>query len=318
MKLGLWNLIVSFVVSILIAPIIIRWLRKLKFGQSILVYVEQHKTKSGTATMGGIIFILSTIITAMFFIKKDNMLSIICLLGFLAFGVLGFLDDFIKIVLKRNKGLSAKQKMFLQVLVAVLFLFLGIKFSVISTDVLIPILNINIKMGWFYIIFATVLICGFVNSVNLTDGLDGLATSVTAIVTLTLSLLSVKLLNYDMALVSAVVFSSCLGFLVYNRYPAKVFMGDTGSLFLGGAISVISIMLKMEWVLFTAGLIYFIEALSVMIQVAVYKKYKKRVFLMSPIHHHFEMKGWKETKIVAVFSTFTAVMCILTVIISFI
>ena len=323
MKLGLWNLIVSFVVSILIAPIIIRWLRKLKFGQSILVYVEQHKTKSGTATMGGIIFILSTIITAMFFIKKDNMLSIICLLGFLAFGVLGFLDDFIKIKFKQNEGLKPYQKIIGQLGISIIFAIYIYNSSMIGGEIAIPFTDITVNIGGWIIPFVIFYFVAVVNSVNLIDGLDGLCSGVSSVFLLSFSIILAILSagysgvyfnqvnNIIIVLLGAV--GAIVGFMCFNGYPAKIFMGDTGSLAIGGLIAVSTALTRQYLLMCIIGMLYVLTAVSVIIQVVVFKLTNgKRVFKMSPLHHHFEVKH-HESKITTVYTIVTMIIAVIAI-----
>lgn len=303
--------LMSAIISALIMPILIPFLRRLKFGQTIReVGPSWHIKKSGTPTMGGIGFFISSLCTVLVY-AWGSQKNALLFGGCSAFFLIGFLDDFIKVVLKRNLGLDEKQKLFLQTVVAVVFLFFAKKIGMIDTSLEIPFTNLSIELSWFYYIFATGLIVGFTNAVNLTDGVDGLASSVTLIVCVFFALFAIKGGMYDYAFITSAVAGGLLGFLFYNSNPAKVFMGDTGSLFLGGVVSLISIALGCELLLILVGIIYLAEAVSVMIQVAWFKKTGKRVFLMTPIHHHYEKKGWGENKICAVFCTITLIFCLI-------
>ena len=299
-------LIVSFILTAVVMPLLIPVLHRLKFGQTIReIGPKWHEKKNGTPTMGGVCFLLISSIIS-FTVCRSPALKLAVAASFL-FGVVGFADDFIKIYFKRNLGLTEIQKLVFQTLVSVVFLIIAVKLGYVSTEITIPFTRLSVDLSWFYVVFMTVFLIGFTNAVNLTDGLDGLAASVTAVVTLFFTVCAILLKNYDVSYFSASVLGGLLGFLIYNYHPAKVFMGDTGSLFLGGVVSVLAILLKLELVLILVGIIYVIEAFSVIIQVAYFKKTKKRIFLMAPIHHHFEMKGLKEVQIVYIFSLVTLV-----------
>jgi phospho-N-acetylmuramoyl-pentapeptide-transferase len=309
------TIVIAFIISLLLGPIIIPMLRKLKIGQSIREEGPQsHLSKSGTPTMGGIIIFLALLIT----VGTSGILSndmILLLTATFGFGFIGFIDDYIKIVKRRNLGLRAYQKLLAQIILAVILALYQSNTSIVETKIIIPFLsNQYLDLGILYIPFIVFVVVGTVNSVNLTDGLDGLASGVSIIV---LSFFSLVAINWGMS--SIAVFSSsligaCLGFLVHNAHPAKVFMGDTGSLALGGAISAIAILMNLSLLLPIVGGIFFVETLSVIIQVISFKLTGKRVFLMSPLHHHFEQKGWKETKVVGVFWLVTAILCIIGII----
>lgn len=309
------TIIIAFVISLLLGPIIIPMLRKLKVGQSIREDGPQsHLSKSGTPTMGGIIIfaaLLITVTTSGIF-TNDILILIMATLGF---GLIGFIDDYIKVVMHRNLGLRAYQKLLAQVILAVILALYQSNTSIVETKVIFPFIsNQYLDLGPLYIPFIVFVVVGTVNAVNLTDGLDGLATGVSIIV---LSFFSIVALSWGMGSIS--VFSSaltgaCLGFLIHNAHPAKVFMGDTGSLALGGAISAIAILMNLSLIIPIVGGIFFAEALSVIIQVLSFKLTGKRVFLMAPLHHHFEQKGWKETKVVGVFWFITVVLCIIGII----
>lgn len=299
-------LIASFVLTAIIMPLLIPVLHRLKFGQTIReIGPKWHEKKNGTPTMGGVCFLLISSIIS-FTVCSSPALKLAIAAAFL-FGVIGFADDFIKIYFKRNLGLTEIQKLVFQTLVSVVFLVLAVKLGYVSTEIAIPFTKLSLNLSWFYVIFMTVFLIGFTNAVNLTDGLDGLAASVTAVVTLFFTVSAILVKNYDVSYFGAAVTGSLLGFLIYNYHPAKVFMGDTGSLFLGGVVSVLAILLKLELILILVGIIYVIEAFSVIIQVAYFKRTKKRIFLMAPIHHHFEMKGLKEVQIVYIFCLVTLV-----------
>lgn len=305
------TILISFVISILLGPIIIPMLRKLKVGQSIREEgPKSHLSKSGTPTMGGVIFIISLLITVVStgIVSKDILILVSSTIGF---GLIGFLDDYIKIVKKRNLGLRAYQKLIFQIILAVILAVYQSNTSIAGTKIIIPFLKSQyLDLGILYIPFIVFFVVATVNSVNLTDGLDGLASGVSIIV---LSFFSLVALNRGMesvAVFSAALTGACLGFLIHNAYPAKVMMGDTGSLALGGGIAATAILLNLPLLIPIVGGIFFVETLSVIIQVASFKLTGKRVFLMSPLHHHFELKGWKETKVVGIFWLITALLCI--------
>ncbi|MBQ2966500.1 MAG: phospho-N-acetylmuramoyl-pentapeptide-transferase [Clostridia bacterium] len=301
---------VAFLISVILTPVLIPVLKRLKFGQTIReIGPSWHQKKNGTPTMGGIGFLVAAVAATLVFSKFDPK-AILGVIAVVAFGIIGFVDDFIKVVLKRNLGLTEVEKLILQVVASVGFLIAAYLLGMIDTKLHIPFTDISIQLSWFYFLFATFFIVGFVNAVNLTDGVDGLAGSVTLLVALFFMLSAGKAGNTGVAVLCASVAGGVFAFLFYNFNPAKVFMGDTGSLFLGGVVSVSAVLMRCELLLLLVGLIYLIEAFSVMIQVAYFKKTGKRVFLMTPIHHHFEKKGWKENKIVIVFSLITLLCCI--------
>lgn len=312
--------VVSFLVAAICGKCLIPLLHRLKFGQEIREEGPQwHQKKSGTPTMGGFIFLVGMVV-ALAIVGVWNALdggsldfSVLgILLGMtLAYGAIGFVDDYIKVILKRNLGLTAAQKFGLQLLVAVAFVAWAVLSGSIRPYVAIPFTGILWNFGWLFIPFAVLVIVATVNSVNLTDGLDGLATCVTMVVALFYLLISTVggVKHSGVALFAAILFGGLAGFLLYNRHPAKVFMGDTGSLALGGAICAMALLLEQPLALLIVGFVYVMESLSVIMQVTSFKLTGKRIFKMSPIHHHFEMCGWKETKIVAVFTLVTAVLC---------
>lgn len=306
------TIIISFIITVILGPILIPVLRKMKIGQSIREEgPKTHYKKSGTPTMGGIIMMIGLLITVLTsgILNRD---IYILLLSTFGFGLIGFIDDYIKVVKRRSLGLKPYQKLIGQFILAALLAMYQSNTSMLGTKIIIPFVsNKYLDLGMLYIPFITFVVVGTVNSVNLTDGLDGLATGVTLIV---LSFFGLVSLNWGMnsaSIFSAALTGACLGFLVYNAYPAKVFMGDTGSMALGGAVSALAILLNLPLVIPIVGGIYLVEALSVIIQVISYKLTGKRVFLMSPLHHHFEQKGWSETRVVAVFWIVTVVLCLI-------
>lgn len=308
-------IICAFILSFVLGKLMIPFLHKMKYGQSIRAEGPQsHLKKQGTPTIGGLIFIVATVIITVaysfIYVKTLNNDAIMALLIFLSFGFIGFLDDYLKIRKKNNLGLRAYQKMGLLLLITLVIYFLT-KDLPESRMLYIPILNIKLNLSLFYLPFLFVYFTGVTNAVNLTDGLDGLATTVTIIVLLFLFVVGFMFGRRDLALFSFILVGTLVAFLLFNLNPAKIFMGDTGSLALGGAIAAIAFLLQIELLLVLAGVIYVIETLSVIIQVVVYKLTKKRVFKMAPIHHHFEHMGWSENKIVCVFGAVTLIACIL-------
>lgn len=321
MDITIWGAAVAFIIAVVCGVILIPVLHRLKFGQEIREEGPKwHKSKSGTPTMGGFIFIIAIVVSIVLMQAIWSVLHPgyvpehhiwIPVGAALCFGGIGFIDDFIKVILKRNLGLTAPQKFGLQFLVALAFTIWIYVSGGVGTAVYIPFTSLTLNLGIFFIPFAVLVMLAAVNSVNLTDGLDGLASCVTVVVAIFFWLISARIQDKASALFCAAIVGGLLGFLIYNKYPAKVFMGDTGSLFLGGAIAAIAIQLGMSLTLLIVGFVYVMETLSVILQVACYKLTGKRIFKMSPLHHHFEMCGWSERKIVAVFSLFTLVLCVL-------
>lgn len=298
---------IGLAVSLILGPVIIPMLRRLKAGQSIREEgPKSHYKKSGTPTIGGMIFVLAVLITlAVTGNIKGNGILIASTLGF---GLIGFVDDYIKVVMKRSLGLTEMQKIVAQFVLALAIAFWAK--SQLGTSMIIPFINYDMDFGSVFIPFLVVVIIATVNSANLTDGLDGLATSVTTVIFLAFAYIAHRL-GADNVVIFAMAFvGACLGFLRVNFNPAKVFMGDAGSMALGGAVVAIAIVLRMELLIPIIALIYFIEALSVIIQVSYYKRTKKRVFLMSPIHHHYEHKGMTEKQIVFAFSMVTLALSV--------
>ena len=325
---GIWTFcaaLIAFIISTVTGKFLIPYLRKLHFGQTILEEGPKwHKGKQGTPTRGGIMFIVAIVIvtiasTVVYAVTGNEFVTsfyadipkecvlIFCGLGLaVANGVIGFIDDYIKVVKKRNLGLTALQKLILQFLVAAAFLAV-LAIAGFGTTTTIPFAG-KVDLGFFYYIIAAVAIVGIVNSVNLTDGIDGLDGSVTFFACVAFMLVACTKSYLGITAMSAAAAGACLGFLVWNFHPAKVFMGDTGSLFLGGLVCGLAFAVDMPILLLPVGIIYIVEELSVILQVSYFKiTHGKRLFKMSPIHHHFEMCGWSEVKIVAVFSTVTAI-----------
>lgn len=302
---------VAFAISAVLGPIVIPFLRKLKVGQTERKELESHLKKNGTPTMGGIIILASIILTSLFYVK-DYPKIIPILFMTVGFGVIGFLDDYLKVVLRRSDGLLAWQKMLCQIVVTTVFAVYMVRYSGISLTMLIPFSGGKyLNLGWMAIPLLYIVVIGTVNGTNFTDGLDGLASSVTIMVATFFSVVAIGT-NAGVEPVTCAVVGALLGFLLFNVYPASVFMGDTGSLALGGFVVSTAYMMQMPLFIPIVGLIYLVEVLSVIIQVTYFKKTGgKRFFRMAPIHHHFELGGWSETRVVAVFSIVTALLCML-------
>lgn len=317
--------VVAFVISAVIGKFLVPALRRWKAGQSIKEDGPTwHMSKQGTPTMGGLMFILATIIVVLVFngpaILSGDWTSVIVLVFALVFGAIGFLDDYAKIKKKENTGLTAGQKFLLQLAAAILFIVLLRKCGILSPNLYVPFFGVELHLPWVvYLIFAVLVITGTVNAVNITDGLDGLSSSVTlpvcAFFAAAFGWAWVKWQKSGtagMAVFAAALFGGLVGFLLYNHYPAKVFMGDTGSLFLGGAVCGMAFALDLPLILILVGIIYIIETLSDIIQVTYFKAtHGKRIFRMAPLHHHLEMGGWNEKKVVFVFASISLVFCIL-------
>lgn len=311
-------LLLSFALSVIVSLIVIPILKKLKVGQSEREEgPKSHLTKKGTPTMGGLILIITTIILSAFLyidyagdepeIATRLLPMIFVTIGF---GLVGFIDDFKKVVLHNTDGLSPRLKMLGLMVIAIAYVVMLVFNFNNGTDIYIPFINRYITLPlWIYIPFAVVVILATTNAVNLTDGIDGLATSVTTIILTCLTVISIVWEVKETTIFGCIIIGAALGFLLFNLHPAQVFMGDTGSLLLGGAIAGIALYLKLPLLLIIIAIIPVIETISVMIQVLVYKKTGKRVFKMTPIHHHFELCGWKENKIVSIFSLVTLIMC---------
>ena len=302
--------LVSFALSAIMGPVIIPVLRNLKMGQTEREEgVKEHLKKAGTPTMGGVIILLSILITSLFYIRSNPQI-IPVLFVTIGFGLIGFLDDYLKVVMKRSDGLFPKQKMALQIIVTAIFAYYLVKVAGISLKMLVPFSGGRyLDLGWLAIPVLFFAVIGTVNGVNFTDGLDGLASSVTVLVATFFTVVAIGTKSGIEPVTGAVV-GALLGFLLFNVYPASVFMGDTGSLALGGFVASAAYMLQMPLFIIIVGLIYLVEVLSVIIQVTYFKKTGgKRIFKMAPLHHHFELCGWSETRVVAVFSIITALLC---------
>lgn len=306
---------VCFLISLALGRLVIPMLRALKAGQSIReIGPKWHNSKAGTPAMGGIIFISSSLIgTLVLSVVFHNWTSALVFAFALVFGLIGFADDFIKVHKKRNLGLTSWQKLLMQLVASAIYLFVLYRLGQMSCEVWVPFTTLRWSVApVIYILFAVFVIVGCVNAVNLTDGIDGLATGVTMPVTVFFVLTAVLLQKTELAIFPAALFGALAGFLCYNFHPAKTFMGDTGSLFLGGAVCGLAFALDMPLILLLVGIIYIIETVSVIMQVTYFKlTHGKRIFKMTPIHHHFEMSGWSEVKIWVVFVTVSICFCAL-------
>lgn len=314
-------LLLSFVLTAILGKIIIPILKKLKVGQNERSDGPRaHLKKQGTPTMGGIMMIISIIvITGVYCIlNKDqgNILQILAVaIASLGFGIVGFIDDFKKVVLKNTEGLNPKLKMLGLLIIAVIYTMFLVNYINIGTDIIIPFINYNLNLPlWLFVPFTIVVMLGATNAVNLTDGVDGLAGSVSAIMITAISIIAMKLGFEGISIFGSILVGCCTGFLIYNFYKAKVMMGDTGSLLLGGVISSMTIYMKLPLLLLVIAIVPVIETLSVILQVLYFKKTGNRLFRMSPLHHHFELTGWRENKVVAVFSLVTFVASTIAVI----
>jgi phospho-N-acetylmuramoyl-pentapeptide-transferase len=306
-----YSVLLAFFIALILGPVFIPLLHRLKFGQNIREEgPKSHQKKAGTPTMGGLIFIISSFIAMAILIRRPSDEAMIALYAFIAFGIIGALDDGLKIIHKNNLGLRAAEKMILLLIVSGVLGFYAATNSNIGTTILVPFVQKSFDLGKWYVPFIVIYFAGTTNAVNLTDGLDGLATSVTLLVMTFFALVSFGLGHYTLSIFCGVIAGSLLGFLRYNAFPAQVFMGDTGSLALGGAVATVAMILKLPLLIVIVGGIYVVEALSVILQVASFKLTKKRIFKMSPIHHHFELSGWHETKIVSIFSIITVILCL--------
>ena len=303
------SLIFTFLATVVLARIFIPVLKSVKMGQKILdIGPRWHKGKEGTPTMGGLFFIAAAFIPVVAgALWTKDYIMVIHYLFVLFNGMIGFVDDYVKFFKKQNEGLTPMQKLVLQFAVAGAYLAALYFAGELSSVVSLPFTNKSVDLGVLFYIIILVGVVFTVNSANLTDGIDGLCSSVTAVSMIFLSVLAIKSGNVSAGIMSGTMLGGCLGFLVYNFHPAKVFMGDTGSLYMGAVVCAVSMMLDIPIILLFVGIIYYIESVSVMIQVTSYKLTKKRVFKMTPIHHHFEMCGWNEVKIVLVFSVVTAI-----------
>ena len=309
----------SFLMTVLLGRSIIPYLKNKKMEQIIREEGPSwHQCKAGTPTMGGICFIMAILIVcagfAVFYALQNEQSTLIPMALTLALavfnGMVGFVDDYCKLIKKQNEGLKAWQKFSLQIVAAVLYIIALVATGYLDTSLTIPFISVEIELGFFYYIFALFLITGMVNSVNLTDGIDGLASTVTLIVMGFFAVVAFDVMSESLTLISATLIGGMIGFLVYNLHPAKVFMGDTGSLFLGGIVTGCAFLINNPLIIVIAGGIFVLEAASDIIQVGCYKLTHKRVFKMAPIHHHFEKCGWNEAKIVTIFGGVTLLLCI--------
>ena len=304
--------LISFALSVIMGPFVIPFLRRLKMGQTERVDgVQSHLKKAGTPTMGGVMILGSVVITSLFYVKDYPKIIPVLFLT-VGFGLIGFLDDYLKVVMKRSDGLFPKQKMALQIVVTAIFAYYVVKIAKIPLTMLIPFSGGKyLDIGWLAVPLLFIAVIGTVNGTNFTDGLDGLASSVTVLVATFFTVVAVGTKSGIEPITCAVV-GALLGFLLFNVYPASVFMGDTGSLALGGFVAGAAYMMPMPLFIIIVGLIYLVEVASVIIQVTYFKKTGgKRIFKMAPIHHHFELCGWSETRVVAVFSIITAILCLI-------
>ncbi|MCM1388418.1 MAG: phospho-N-acetylmuramoyl-pentapeptide-transferase [Bacillus sp. (in: Bacteria)] len=307
----LMSVIISFAISVILGPVVIPFLKRLKVGQTVRDEgPKEHLKKNGTPTMGGILILISVVLTSILYVKEYPHIIPILFVT-LGFGLIGFLDDYIKVVLKRSMGLHAWQKMALQILVTGVFAYYITRYTDVSLAMRIPFLpGKYLDFGVFNIPILFFIVIGTVNGANFTDGLDGLASSVTVLIATFFTVVAIGL-HSGIEPVTCAVVGALLGFLLFNVYPASVFMGDTGSLALGGFVAATAYMLQMPIFLAIVAFIYVIEVLSVVIQVSYFKMTGgKRIFKMAPIHHHFELCGWSETRVVAVFSIITALLCL--------
>jgi phospho-N-acetylmuramoyl-pentapeptide-transferase len=315
---------ICFVGAAVLGRIFIPVLKSYKVGQKIReIGPRWHKSKEGTPMMGGLFFIVPVVLTMLVYsfvcldFAEEGVRFLLCIALALANGAIGFVDDARKLFKKQNEGLKAGEKFMLQLIAAALFLLGMAHFGGLTTELYIPFFDVSFELGTFYYVIALFLIVGVTNAVNLTDGIDGLASSVTAVVSAFFAVFAAVALNAGALYLAGALFGGCAGFLVYNLNPARIFMGDTGSLFLGGAVCALAFLMNNPLIILVAGIIYIIEAVSVILQVGYFKITKKltgegkRLFKMSPIHHHFERSGWSENKIVAIFCLVSAAACVL-------
>lgn len=319
--------IVTFFLSLILAPILIYFTKKLKFGQNILGYVSEHATKQGTPTMGGLIFILPTILVSLLFLRGDLSVALVVLSVFTGYGLVGFLDDFIKIKFKRNLGLHAYQKIIFQLLIGIIVAVFIYKNNLFPTSIIIPFSSLKLELGWFIVPFIVIVFLATTNSVNLTDGLDGLAGSTSLIFFVAITIINTVYTNFfastlnqgyivqmhNLNTVCMCVSGALLAFLVFNFFPAKTFMGDTGSLALGGLMAVVCSLNGLSLFIPIIGFMFVWSAVSVIVQVLHFKRTKKRIFLMAPFHHHLQHKGMHETKIVFIYIVVTIMLTMISI-----
>lgn len=303
--------LIAFGISVVLSPLVIPFLKKLKFGQFVRDDgPESHLKKSGTPTMGGLIILCSIVATSLIYVKQYPKILPILFVT-LGFGLIGFLDDYIKVVMKRSLGLRAWQKMALQIIVTGIFCYYIMTQTDLGSRMLIPFWHGHyLNVGFWYAPLLFFVVLGTVNGANFTDGLDGLASSVTVLIATFFTVVAIGM-KAGIEPITCATVGALLGFLVYNVFPARVFMGDTGSLALGGFVAATAYMLEMPLFIPIVALIYLVEVLSVIIQVVSFKTTGKRPFKMAPIHHHFELSGWPETKVVSIFAIVTAVLCLI-------
>ena len=320
----IYSILLSFGVSLLLGPLVIPLLKRLKFGQMVRDDGPQtHLSKAGTPTMGGVIILLAAVLTCLVLFSGPVEYLLLAVLIMLGYGLVGFLDDFIKVLRRRSMGLRAYQKIIGQLGLAVVVALFAYNDPNIGSKLIVPFAGVEWDLGVWYVPFTVFAVLGVVNGVNLTDGLDGLASGVTLLNALTFGLLYIMFIGNaagrtlyadnlkNMLVFAGAVTGACLGFLRYNTYPARVFMGDTGALALGGALAVMAIMVRMTLIIPLIGLMFVLSVVSVVLQVGSYKLRKKRVFKMAPLHHHYELKGNPETKVVAIYMIVTAITCLI-------
>ena len=308
----LMSVLISFAISVVLGPVVIPFLKRLKVGQTVRDEgPESHLKKNGTPTMGGILILFSVVVTSLFFVKDYSKIIPILFLT-MGFGLIGFLDDYIKVVLKRSMGLHAWQKFGLQIVVTGIFAYYLLNYTDVSLAMKVPFMDgVYLDFGWFNIPLLFFIVIGTVNGTNFTDGLDGLASSVTVLVATFFTVVAIGT-NSGIEPITCAVVGALLGFLLFNVHPASVFMGDTGSLALGGFVAATAYVMQMPLFIVIVGFIYMIEVISVIMQVTYFRATGgKRIFKMAPIHHHFELCGWSETRVVAVFSIVTALLCLM-------
>lgn len=306
------QILVAALTGLVLGPVVIPILKVLKFGQNVREDgPRSHLKKSGTPTMGGIIILISLIAATLIVNKNFGSIYAVAIITTIGYGLIGFLDDGIKIIKKRSLGLKAYQKIIGQVAFAIILALYAYHSSDVGSRLLVPFIGTYVDFGAWYIPFTVFVIVSITNAVNLTDGLDGLSSTVTMIVSLFFVFVCYGLNMDELSLFAAGIAGSCLGFLRYNSYPAQVFMGDTGSLALGGAVSALAVLSRLTLFIPIVGIIYVAEALSDVLQVGSYKLTGKRIFKMAPLHHHFELSGWHETKVVSVFGIVTVLFCLI-------
>jgi phospho-N-acetylmuramoyl-pentapeptide-transferase len=326
-------ILISFAISVFFAPFILKLIKKFKVGQTILHYVEAHKEKEGTPTMGGIIFIVGILLTSLILLGVNSKLATIVIVITIGYGVIGFLDDYIKIRFKQNEGLKPYQKIILEISIALILALFAYNSNLVGTSIILPFVNSEFELGIFIIPFIVLVFLAVTNSVNLTDGLDGLAGGVSLVYLVGFTFIFYLYIDeqIDLGIGQALVgeynglltvcgasIGSLFAYLIFNSHPASVFMGDTGSLALGGLLASIGIMSRLSLLIPILGMVFVASSVSVIVQVVYYKKTKKRIFKMAPLHHHFEKSGMNETKIVAIYIIITAIIGVISILCSLI